>query len=213
MPIYNHLKSSIAVDVPIEENIRYYRGNSMNGTFRKGDRLVIAPVLPSAISNGDVIVFCLTNRQGETEEIVHRIVAIMEGGFITRGDNNYSRDFDPVRPDQIIGKVVMVEDGKRGKKVVGGSGGLRKAKLRRIFLAGDHGFRRLFRQPYHLLRLSKIMPKVWRVKIDKIHLKTGHGLLIKYLYRGRTVATWNPDRTRFECSKPFDLVIFSPEEQ
>jgi hypothetical protein len=40
-----------------------------------------------------------------------------------------------------------------------------------------------------------------------VHLRTEHGRLVKYVYGGRTVAWWWPGQNRFECRKPFDLVL------
>jgi signal peptidase I len=196
----------------IDENIRFYRGDSMRGTFHLGDRLLIEPVLFADIQLGDVIVYRGTNGQGNAEEVVHRVVAITEDGLITRGDNNRRHDFSPVQRDQIIGKVVEMENGGRKQAVVDGSKGLRRAKLRWAILRLDRVVRLLFQFPYHLLRNSQIVPKLWRPVITEIHLKTDCGPLVKYIYKQRTVAVWDASQKRFDCRKPFALVIPNPEE-
>jgi signal peptidase I len=213
MSVTDRTKFGFATDVPaIEANIRFYRGKSMKGTFCVGDRLVIRPVPLASIATGDVIVYQKTNSQGEIDETVHRVVEINENGLFTRGDNNLFRDIYPVQAEQIIGKVVMVEGKGRGPEVVGGARGLWKAKLWRLWLIADFWFRRLFRRPYHWLRLSKIIPKLWHLEINEVHLKTEHGPLVKYICKGHTIATWESSRKRFDCRKPFDLVIFPPED-
>jgi len=192
--------------------IRFYRGDSMRGTFRLGDRLLIEPVLFVDIYPGDVIVYRGTNEQENVEDVAHRVVAITENGLITRGDNNSRHDFTPVQCDQIIGKVVEMERRRRKQVVVGGAKGLRRAKLQWAILRLDRFVRRLFRFPYHLLRNSQIIPKLWRPFITEINLKTERGLLVKYIYKQRTVAIWDVSQHKFNCRKPFDLVIPPPED-
>jgi len=197
---------------PINENIRFYRGNSMRGIFCLGDYLLIMPVSFADIYPGDVIVYRGTSEQENVEDVAHRVVAITENGLITRGDNNSRHDFTPVQCDQIIGKVVEMERRRRKQVVVGGAKGLRRAKLQWAILRLDRFVRRLFRFPYHLLRNSQIIPKLWRPFITEINLKTERGLLVKYIYKQRTVAIWDVSQHKFNCRKPFDLVIPPPED-
>lgn len=202
-------------NIPIftsKENIRYYHGDSMRGTFYLGDRLVVVPPSQEIISVGDVIVFSRMNGPDDKEEIIHRIDAISENKFITRGDNNLYRDISLVQPDQVIGKIVMVERNGQRQEVVGGSLGLWRVKPRWLWLKVDYWLRRLYRKPYRWLRLSKIIPNLWPIEINEMQIKTDRGPLIKYIYKGRTVATWETSRKLFECREPFDLVIFPPED-
>ena len=57
------------------------------------------------------------------------------------------------------------------------------------------------------------MARIWKPAISQIHLKTDTGTLVKFIYRKKTVAVWEASRGRFDCRKPFDLVIFPPEDQ
>ena len=191
---------------------RFYRGNSMRGTFYPGDYLLITPVSFASIYPGDVIVYRGITEQEISEDVVHRVVAITETGLITRGDNNRCHDFAPVQCDQIIGKVVEMERGGGKQVVVSGSKGLRRAKLQWAILRLDRFVRLLFRFPYHKLRNSQIIPKLWRPVITEIHLKTERGSLVKYIYKRRTVAVWDASQKKFDCRKPFDLVIPHPED-
>jgi signal peptidase I len=203
-------KYKIAVFTSME-NTRYYRGNSMSGTFRLGDRLIVVPATSVDIMVGDIIVFYRTNHVDEKDEIVHRVVAINNREYFTRGDNNLFCDLNPVQLEQIIGKVVMVENGGRKQVVMGGAWGLRRAKLKWTTLRLNRFARRLFQLPYNLLRNSQILSKLWRPIIMKIRLQTEDGLMVKYIYKHRTVAIWDLTRQRFDCRKPFDLVIPPPQ--
>jgi len=54
-------------------------------------------------SVGDVITF----RSGENL-VTHRIVDRTDAGFITKGDANNAADLDPVAPEDVVGRVVLV---------------------------------------------------------------------------------------------------------
>lgn len=87
----------------------YVYSDSMTPTLNKGDLFFMNPFSKSA-DVGDVIVFNL--RGGWT---VHRVVGIVEGGYITKGDNNVATDqqeekASPVSRDAIAGKVIMIGD-------------------------------------------------------------------------------------------------------
>jgi signal peptidase len=80
-------------------------GISMNPTLLAGDVVISHEVPAEKLQVGDIVRF----RKGEIY-IVHRVKEIHsdESGlwFITRGDNN-NVDDDPVKPNQIEGKVVV----------------------------------------------------------------------------------------------------------
>jgi len=196
----------------IKENMRYYRGNSMRGTFQIGDRLLIKPVLIVDIIPGDIIVYQRPNNKENTEEMVHRVVALREGKLITRGDQNRTLDLTPVQSNQIIGKVIAKENRGYRQVVVGGEKGLQRAKLRWAILRLNRFAYRLFIFPYRLFRNSRFISMLWRPVTTKIHLKTEGGLVVKYIYKQKTIAIWEAASKRFNCRKPYDLVIFPPED-
>ena len=184
----------------------------MQGTFEPGDYLLLAPVAFSDVHPGDVIVYRVKRENGDNEEVVHRVVAITKDGLIVRGDNKLRCDSLFIQPGQFIGKVEFVENKGRKQPVLGGLKGLQKAKLRWKMLWLDIWFRRIFRNPYHLLRNSRVVSKLWHPVIYKMYLHDADGLLVKYIYKQRTVATWDPSQKKYDCRKPFDLVISPPEE-
>jgi signal peptidase I len=193
---------------------RYYRGNSMRGAFHLGDRLLIAPTLLAEIYPGDVIVFRITTPRGEVDEIVHRVVAITSAGLVTQGDNNPWRDALPVTEDNLIGRVTHFERDGKTYRVRGG-----RIALARVWLARVE--RRVRREAwqvitwagyrvYRRLRNSGIVARLWRPAITQLTLTTGQGRVVKYMCNGRTIARWWQNTNRFECVKPYDLVIARP---
>ncbi|CAD5243424.1 signal peptidase I [Thermococcus camini] len=83
----------------------YAYSGSMTPTIDKGDLFFINPLARNP-DVGDVIVF----KVGSTWT-VHRVVAITEDGYITRGDNNVASDqqshnIPPIKKDQIGGTVI-----------------------------------------------------------------------------------------------------------
>ena len=85
----------------------YVSSESMTPTINKGDLFFMNPFSRSA-NVGDIIVFHLRGSW-----TVHRVVAIVEDGYITKGDNNVATDQQegralPVSKDKIAGKVIAI---------------------------------------------------------------------------------------------------------
>jgi hypothetical protein len=189
-----------------------YNGPSMAPTFRPGHLLYVRPTA-RGIAPGDVIVFADLSGNGH---IVHRVISITEAGWVTRGDNNRLSDALPVAPDQVIGRVEMIEGQGHLRPVRGASWGLWSARLgwgtRRI----SGGLRRAFRAPYCALRSSpavrQVLNRLLSRRLSVVHLETPDGPLVKTTYRGHTIARWWPQLNRFECRKPYDLIISPPAD-
>lgn len=91
--------------------------SSMEPEFYKGDLIVAKGVPPESLEVGDVIVY---ENRIKGIDIVHRIIAIEEGGphlyFYTKGDNNETNPRSdqesglapPVIDEWVRGKVVLV---------------------------------------------------------------------------------------------------------
>ncbi len=87
-------------------------GTSMHPTIRHGDLITVEPVSPANLERGDIILYRL-----QDSFIAHRIVSIEERNgcgltLILRGDAAVSDD-SPVKPEQVLGKVVCLERGHR----------------------------------------------------------------------------------------------------
>ncbi|MFB0535254.1 MAG: signal peptidase I [Anaerolineae bacterium] len=201
--------------MPVEDSVRFYHGRSMGGTFRPGDCLTVEPVSLADVRPGDVVVYRGPNDQGDTEELVHRVVAAAPGGLVAHGDNNPCADMPLVTADNLLGRVTHVERDGRTRLVRGGRLGLLHA---RVLHARRHVWRQvrglvacLGRGPYRWLRESGLVPRLWQPTVMKVRLATENGPLVKYVCGGRTVARWWPHQNRFECQKPYDLVIPRPD--
>lgn len=87
---------------------RLISSGSMEPTIEVGDIAISAEVPIETIQVGDIIAF----REGHRTVVVHRVFEIKEEGesnsFVTKGDANNAPDSDPVLPDNVVGKVVMV---------------------------------------------------------------------------------------------------------
>ena len=97
-------------------------GRSMHPTIRDGETITVEPVTPSGVKVGDILLY-----RGKSGVIAHRVVQIERENthapagssslsphhsFLLRGDASFNCDY-PVKPEQILGKVVSVErDGK-----------------------------------------------------------------------------------------------------
>jgi signal peptidase I len=183
-----------------------YLGPSMTPTFQSGDLLYTRPT-PQKLLIGDVVVFSDTKNNGY---IVHRIIKASIDNLITKGDHNRICD-TPLSLDQVVGKVELVEKKTGIKNVLNGRRGLWMAQIGSYVSKLSALLRLIFRGPYNSLRISGLVPAIWRPNILTIQLQTEDGMLIKYIHKQRTVAIWNASLQQFDCHKPFDLVIISPE--
>lgn len=85
--------------------LSYVTSDSMEPAIMEGDGYLIHKT--SDVTEGDVVTFRSTEQQGL---VTHRIVEERPEGFITKGDNNPSRDqtagMPPVDRDAVVGTVV-----------------------------------------------------------------------------------------------------------
>ncbi len=195
--------------------IYYYIGKSMKGTFQPADTLLVSPVDPAQLRAGDVVLF----RDSRVEYlVVHRVRAVVRGGLIAQGDSSFPRDVDVVLDEDIIGKVAYRRRHGKLRPVRGGMvGSLRGRLLRtRRFVAWElergvwYVVTPLARGMYRGVRMSGIVPRLWRPSIQTIHVITDEGPLVKYVHRNRTVAKWWLETNEFRCRRPYSLVLRSP---
>lgn len=183
-----------------------YRGHSMAGTFRQGDILFVLRSIMEDVRPGDVIVFRREGLEKDTT-VVHRVQVRTAAGALTQGDARLSPDRKLVDENQLVGRVDYVERGGQLRPVWRGRAGqlwVSLLRLRRIIMP-------LLGWPYRRLRASHIVAWFWRPRIGQVGLVTEEEVMIKYVHGQRTVACWQPDRDRFWCSKPYDLVLQRPD--
>lgn len=85
------------------------RGSSMLPFIHTGDYVTIKPVCVGGLEVGDIIVY---PDKAQKNIICHRIVKIKDNILITKGDT-YLRINEKVFPGSLVGKVVLVERGRR----------------------------------------------------------------------------------------------------
>ncbi len=188
-----------------------YTGPSMTPTFRPGQMLYIRAA-PRNLQPGDVIVFAQSAKSGY---VTHRIIAATPAGFITRGDHNARVDDGVATCERIVGRVEMVEDRGRVKPVRGGRRALWWARLWWGARWIEQWARVIFGAPYRALRASaiarRILQRIIALRLEYVSVQTAQGTLVKTLHRGKVVARWYPGTRRFECAKPYDLVLAPPD--
>jgi hypothetical protein len=188
-----------------------YRGGSMLGTFRPGDRIPVEPASLDEIRPGDVVAWRGVGSDGAAERIVHRVVGLRPGGLVTRGDHRLGNDPGLVTAETLLGRVTRVERGGRVRPVRGGGLGLARARLLHARLRARILAGRLARGPYGWLQRLGLVSRLWRPRITRLRVATDQGPLVKYLSAGQTVARWWPEQGRFECVRPYDMIIARPD--
>jgi len=214
-----------------------YSGKSMAPLFRPGDGLRVEAVAFDQVRPGDVVIYrepdagkldsgpmppeVAVSRElidalwppravPADRRIVHRVVAVFPAGLQTRGDSNLLPDEELVPLDRFEGRVKALERGGRIRRVLGGRLGLMSAALSRLRLRMRRGVLVVAGYPYGLLRKTGFARRIWRPSLRTMRLSTPGGPLIKTIHGSRTVVRWWPSQGRFECRKPYDLVVERP---
>jgi signal peptidase I len=205
-----------------EQEVLFYHGNSMRGMFRLGDRMFIEPVSLASLHPGDVVIYRKTDNSGpDCEKVVHRVVKVVPGGLIARGDNNRTTDVAVVLEKDIVGRVTHYERQGEVRRVCGGHWGLLRGWLLHRWHPTRRSGRRfiekwifpLGRPFYRWLRQSGRVHRIWHPPVVEVHLETEEGSLIIFVVGKCTVARWWPQSKRFWCRKPYDLIIPNPDKE
>ncbi len=77
--------------------------SSMRPILNVGDVAILIKASADEIKLGDIIQYRTSNGM-----VLHRVIAMKDGYFITKGDACGSPDPDPVHPSQVMGKVTMI---------------------------------------------------------------------------------------------------------
>jgi len=184
----------------------------MASVFSQGDGLVIEKVPLAFVRRGDVVVYRVVASIGELEDRVHRIIGVSPDGLVAKGDDNFRPDGTPVTEENLVGRVTHVEipgEVSKPRAVASGRRGLALAAWLRLRSRLRARVGILF-APYRWLRRSGLASRAWHPTISKVTFSAGGELVVKYVNEGRTIARWWPSSRRFECRKPFDLVLSPP---
>lgn len=82
--------------------LRVVESGSMEPTIPTGAVVVVRAAETYAV--GDVVTF---QRRGDAAATTHRIIALEDGDFIMQGDANNVADMTPVRPAEVVGRVMV----------------------------------------------------------------------------------------------------------
>jgi len=184
----------------------FYRGFSMKGTFKVGDRLSLEKIHFNQIRRGDLIVFT-RSRHGNTEYVVHRVRGIRNDGLIMRGDNCTMNDQEKVTMETIVGRVIRFA---RNHRVYGVRNGWRGA-VRGARLQSQLKLKRCIKGFIQALYRSSFfrgpVTRIWHPELQAIYFLTPEGPLVKYTHKRRTAASYWVRKDLWICRFPYDLVI------
>jgi signal peptidase I len=190
-----------------KKSFLFFSGRSMIGTFREGDWLEIEKCETKEIRTGNVVVFMNAKAADRKTHCVHRVVSLATKCLITRGDNNPQNDEEPLTEKSLIGKVTHYERNGKIHKVWNGRLGLMRARALHSRLHIISASKLLLRKPYRWLKRSGIIARMWRPEIEIIRLQTAAGPLIKYIHKGKTVASYWVDGNCWQFRRPYDFII------
>lgn len=97
--------------------LRNTTGNPQASIFGITTHIVISDSMEPNIHVNDIIIIkesdsynvgdVITYISDEGRSITHRIIDIDFGGYIVKGDDNPNRDPGTIRPEQIVGKMIL----------------------------------------------------------------------------------------------------------
>ena len=179
----------------------------MTGTFRTGDILSIVPVELCNVRVGDVVVFNAPEKELKKREIVHRVIKKSAGLLIARGDSSKPGTYNMVTEDLLIGRVISRLRNNRASRICGGSMGCIKGSLLNLWWNFKRYAGIVLNKPYCILKVSNIVPVIWKPHITRVLINSNKGSLIQFIHNRHVVARSWPELNKFECRKPWDLVI------
>ena len=179
------------------------RGDSMSVTLKAGDRLWVAPIAFDSLEIGDVVAL-----DAGSQVVAHRIVARQPAGYVLQGDGNGRPDVELLTAANFLGKVEARERSGARKRLAGGRPGHRRGRILRACSRFRIRLAWMLGWPYRRLRSSRVAVRFWHPDMLVVRFATPDGRLTKYIRRGKTVAVWAPQSGRWECRRPYDLVLF-----
>lgn len=183
-----------------------YRGFSMSPLMKNGDLLRYAENGDS-VSPGDVILFRNITDIARESIVVHRVVKSRNEILFTKGDSSFSCDPCPVPLENVLGLVYRIHRGRWSIPVLGGHSGLLQMAFGHLIMMLLLPFRFCGRMVYRTLASTGLFRKIWKPVTEKLVFHTPDGTLVKFIWKGRTVASWWPDSRRFVCRFPFALFL------
>lgn len=186
-----------------------YRGSSMRGSLRPGDKVITDNSLFASLQPGDVIVYRNPN-QPELQTI-HRIIHTRHAFIATQGDNVAEPDNYCVTQDLFIGKATVIERNGIRIPICRGYIGILRSRCLHLHRRLRTLLEPLAQPLYELLGGAVIDLLRWKPELIKINIAIPPNTIIKYVRNGKTVAQWNQETRVWDCRKPYDLILKRPE--
>ena len=181
-------------------------GTSMYPTLRRADLLVLEAEPDLPIRRGDVIVF---SQPDEAQPIVHRVEAVTQEGFITRGD--YCATADPwvVRPERIRGRVQHIVREKCALPVPRALFCVGRARIRTMLLGPARKARAFLQPAYQHLSRSWMPRKLLfpLLKPSLLCLRRPEGLEWKLFTGNQEIGFLPPGETSWRIRRPYLLLV------
>jgi len=177
----------------------------MNPALDETDLLEVLPAEKTGVSVGDVILF---RPRGSRENVVHRVTALVDGTFRTRGDNTRAEDPWSLPVSEVAGVVVAAWRGRRRRTVIGGRRGLYLSRAVRIRRTTLRRAASLLHPLYHALtslNFSILLPGVLQPRV--VTCGTAWQQKRRILMGGRIVGHFDEARSEWRVRKPYGLFV------
>jgi hypothetical protein len=177
----------------------------MNPTLHGTDLLELLPASEAGVKVGDVIFF---RPRGWRENVVHRVTAMSEGTFRTRGDNSDLDDPWSLTQGQIAGVVVAAWRGRRRRAVRGGRTGLILARVVRSRRSIRRRTLSLLGPLYHSLAqldFSALLPGSLQPRI--ITCGKAEQRVLRIIMGRKVVGRFDETRGEWRVRKPYGLFV------
>lgn len=183
-----------------------FTGNSMRPTLKTGDVLRVVSFKDRKIRIGDVVAF---HRPYGRTRIVHRIVSVDKERVRTKGDNKLVIDDWILLPNEVIGRVVCAQRGKKKVTIFGGFYGRIYALSLDMVKRIDLVFSTILRPFYRWFAQTGIVRKLFS---SWIHtrvscFKYGDGMEMQLHLGRRVIGRRFPGQDQWYIQRPFKLFI------
>jgi hypothetical protein len=178
----------------------------MNPTLTAGDELQLEPYNCKKIRVGDVVVF---NVPEDGRKITHRVISVNSKGVRTLGDNNKIIDAWVLTTENIIGRVVYAQRGRRRRRVFGGSIGRFYVIVVRLMKMLVSGIAVLLRPVYRWMVQTGFIIRLFSGQIKPliITLNRQEGTELQLLVGRRFVGRLLPGESQWQIRRPFRLFL------
>jgi hypothetical protein len=190
----------------MDNNVTHYIGSSMFPTLKTGDILSVAPYKDKDIRVGDVVAFYSAH---DGIRIVHRVISSDKNGIKTKGDNKIAIDNCVLQPNDIIGRVVTAQRGKKEIKIPEGFPGRIYALILEAWKRTDMVVSTMLRPAYRWSTRTGIVRKLFSRWICTQVLCFKHGDLMEMqLQLGRRIIGRRlSGQNQWHIIRPFKIFI------